>query len=176
MKRYGRNQKRQARAELASAQATIVSQGKRLDRVSLDLAAMNDFAGLVEHSLGRSFSAFKAERATPIFATRLEPTLRLPRFIHTGPLDYTRDLSDVMLMVDYIDELEVMQCSAELDRLRGMRFVRIRLGEHDTVSYALSRWCFKGWSDGQVVEHMAQAMAELMVTTPIFRSVFMENS
>lgn len=176
MKRYGRNQKRQARAELASAQATIISQGKRLDRASVDLAAMNDFAGLVEHTLGPSFSAFKAERASPVRLSRLESLVRVPRHIPgSGGYDYFRTFEEVALMVDYLDELETMKCSAELDSLRGSRFVRINLGEHDSVSYALSRHCFKGWPDEQVVELMARSMAELMVTTPVFRRVFMEG-
>lgn len=158
---------------MAEAQQTIKSLGVRLDNASADMSAMNGFASLVENSLGPSFAAFRAQRGYPANMSRHEPVLRVPRFIPVESWDYSKTFEEMALMVDYIDDLEVMECSVDLDLLRGQRIVRVRIGQHDTVSYALSRHCFKGWTCEQAAEEIARQMAELMVTTPAFTTHFM---
>lgn len=174
MKRYGRNQKRQARAELASAQEKIKGLEKSLHNMAFDRDAMNSFCSVVESTLGPDFVAFKGERASPVAMQRHERMLRLPR---NGPSwDYTRDFEEVSLMVSYFDKLEVMECTAELDRLRGQRYVRVRVGENHTFHRAMSRHCFQGWPVPRVAEELARAIAHTMVSDPDFKSTFMESN
>jgi len=158
-KRFGRNQRRRLLQQVEILQATSKLEKGLLDHQRTIINLQRRVIERVRHVIGPNFAGLDPET---IEAVGHDGFVRLPRLTNVHSFESMSSLNQVVNLESIIHQLEVMQPSLELDRLRGMVHVRV-LSPSRQAAYACNEQALSGLGRRHAAELIARELASFLV-------------
>ena len=155
-KRFGRNQKRAMRAQIAGRDDIIALKDQSLDRIYKDLKQANEVMERTAQVLGDHFATL------PVQTVEVKEMLDRFRVSIFQPNRCSYVNEAVLSALHYI-EMEPYQAGVRADELRGTIHMRYESLSGE-VGYALSDHAWRQLSEDHLVELLKQQIAPRMAT------------
>lgn len=163
-KRFGRNQRRKMREEIADLKIEVDQCERLLSGVRSELAMYRDVANRTAEVLGNYFISLPAET---MGVNRIPYYFNFPNPMPAVPVRPWEYPAQMMESLNYI-ESTIMAGETTFDNLRGQMHVKFS-SNCGQVAYAVSRNAFSNMQTGYAIRAVASGLADCLVRMEDFR-------
>lgn len=159
-KRFGRNQRRKMREEIADLKVEV----DQCERLLSELAMYRDVANRTAEVLGNYFISLPAET---MGVNRIPYYFNFPNPLPAMPVRPWEYPAQMMESLNYI-ESTIMAGETTFDNLRGQMHIKFS-SNCGQVAYAVSRNAFSNMQTGYAIRAVASGLADCLVRMEDFR-------
>lgn len=156
-KRYGRNQKRKAREQIADLSRKHTQSELHNEDLHNRMRNLLEMADVIDEVLGRNFigneNSYQVERGQEVIRVPEVPNFGYPYRKATDPLEVAYKLHS----------LQVMDTSVELDALREAMCVRVYIGGEAAMALNMTTRVWDHFPREYLVKDLSRKFAEMLV-------------
>lgn len=161
-KRFGRNQRRKLRAELADSLDQLSKERAEVRRLLKSDPARDEALRLTARVLGEHFATLPT--ATMYMRSELAPRLAMASHMSCSPYEAAMPVMEALNII----QLELVEIDCWLDKLRGRLTVYAEY-PGNRVALALTRGAFTHWPIEQAARQVAQSLTDGLLRQQDFR-------